>query len=181
MIRQQTVRNLFFEYYITLSAVVKPFSLLFRQRGRGNKENRPANSIKTYAFRVIYVYLCFLRFFSRAISRHDDERSDRRVASDFLCLSLFSPIFQPGDFPARRRTIRSQSGIRFTLVSKGLRGPFVTSHNIYYVKSDIPERPHGYFYIILYLNMLYNMNTGVVNNFSTTFGNKQGFRAQTPK
>ncbi len=25
------------------------------------------------------------------------------------------------------------------------------------------------------------MNTGIVNNFSTTFDNKQGFRAQTAK
>ncbi len=45
----------------------------------------------------------------------------------------------------------------------------------------MPERAHGYFCIVLYINILHNVNTGIVNNFSTTFGNKQGFRAQPRK
>ena len=70
-------------------------------------------------------------------------------------------------------TIRGQRGIEFIPVSNGLRAAFITSHNIYYVKSDTPNKPHGCFYITLHISILCDMNTGIVNNFSTTFDNKQ--------
>ena len=97
------------------------------------------------------------------------------------CTRHVSLILIRGDFLAPCITTQGQRGIDFIPVSYGLRAAFITSHNIYYVKSDIPKRPHGCFYIILYISILCDMNSGIVNNFSTTFDNKQGFRAQTAK
>ena len=66
-------------------------------------------------------------------------------------------------------------------VSNGLRAALITSHNIYYVKSDTFERRRWYFSIILCINILHNADSGIVNNFLTTFDNRRGFRAQTIK
>jgi len=97
------------------------------------------------------------------------------------CTRHVSPILIRGVFSAPCITTQGQRGIDFIPVSNGLRAALITSHNIYYVKSNAPERPHGYFYIILCINILCDMNTGIVNNFSTTYDNKQEFRAQTGK
>ena len=94
------------------------------------------------------------------------------------CTRHVSPILIRGVFSAPCITTQGQRGIDFIPVSNGLRAAFVTSHNIYYVKSSIPDRPHRCFCIILYINILCDMNIGVVNNFSTTLTIKWGFGSQ---
>ena len=83
------------------------------------------------------------------------------------CTRHVSPILIRGVFSAPCITTQGQRGIDFIPVSNGLRTAFITSHNIYYVKSSMPDRPHRCFCIILYINILCDMNIGVVNNFST--------------
>ena len=95
-----------------------------------------------------------------------------------MCRNCFSCH---GFFSAWQHMIQSQSCNRVSLVLNAVRGPLLTSHNIYYVKSGIPQKPHVRFCIMLHINILCDMNTGVVNNFSTTLTIKRGLRAQTGK
>ena len=69
----------------------------------------------------------------------------------------------------------------FTPASKDLRGPLVTSHNIYYVKSNILVRGCLRVCILLILCLMRQADIPDVNNSSTKLACCRWFGAQTVK
>ena len=69
----------------------------------------------------------------------------------------------------------------FIPVSKRLHGPFITSHNIYYVKLNTIGLASVRFYIIFDMWWIWLCDNAIVNNFSTDLSIKMASRAQPPK
>jgi len=85
----------------------------------------------------------------------------------------------PGDLRAGERSIRIPDRLDICPVIPGpFRSP-LTSHNIYYVKSNLPAERMIHFYIPIILCWLRIADNTFVNNFSTTSTFRQRFRAQT--
>ena len=69
----------------------------------------------------------------------------------------------------------------FTPASKGLRGPFITSHNIYYVKPNMLVWGCLYVCILLIWWLIQQVNMPDVNNSSTKMGSCRSFGSKTVK
>ena len=101
--------------------------------------------------------------------------------SHFLITNWDTTLIANRVLRAGRLSGRISGHLAFTPASKGLRGPFVTSHNIYYVKSNMLVWSRLNIDILLIWWLMQQVNMPAVNNSSIKIGRCQSFGAQTVK